>query len=387
MQYTQLYATDLGADALDIGLLNSIAAAVGSVVSVPLGWVAERVSVRKILLVGLACAAVSAAISALAGNWLMLIPAFIIGTRLVRIKPLADIIYISASQSEHRATVMGLARMFSGTLNLLAPMAAALIVANSGGIGAQGIRPLYYIQLALSLLVLLFMAMKLQPLPVHVRRAGDRPRLSGRTFIHDIRELFQDERWLKRWMALRIIRQFGMSLAAPFAALWMVNVKGASPQVLGMMGTVSVVSALALQVPVGRLSDRIGRKRAFFLLRPISYLGTLLLILAPRPEYLVLAGLLGTVAMRGGEGGGIGNVSFIPFITMFWEAVSEEKRGRWFGVEGLVGLSAIPASLLGGVLWQRGLMAEVLLLPVLIEALLVIPILITVPDTLDRSAQ
>jgi MFS family permease len=388
MQYTQLYATDLGADALDIGLLNSITAAVSSIVSVPLGWVTEKYTVRKVLLLGLACAAMSAAISALAGNWLMLIPAFIIGARLVRIMPLADIIFITATQSQHRATVMGLSRVAWGTLNLFAPMAAALIVANSGGISAQGIRPLYYIQLVLTLLVLLFLARKLQPLPSHVDRETGRPGLKGATFIQDFRELFKGEKWLKRWMALRVIQQFGTSLAAPFVALWMVNVKGATPHILGMMGTASVITSLALQVPVGRLADRIGRKRAFLLLRPVAYLGTLLLILVPRPEYLILVGLLGAAAAGGGgAGGGIGGVSFTPFITMFWEMVSDEKRGRWFGIEGLMGLSTIPASILGGVLWQQGLMAEVMLLPVIIEVLLVIPILTTVPDTLDRNQE
>jgi MFS family permease len=383
MQYTQLYATDLGADALDLGLLNSITAAVSSIVSVPLGWVTEKYTVRKVLLLGLACAAMSAAISALAGNWLMLIPAFVIGARLVRIMPLADIIFITATQSQHRATVMGLSRVAWGTLNLFAPMAAALIIANSGGISAQGIRPLYYIQLVLTVLVLLFMARKLQPLPSHVDRKAGRPGLKGGTFIQDFRELFQGEKWLKRWMALRVIQQFGNSLATPFVALWMVNVKGATPHIIGMMGTASAITSLALQVPAGRLADRIGRKRVFLLLRPVSYLGTFLLILAPRPEYLILVGLLGAAGAARGAGGGIGGVSFTPFITMFWEMVSDEKRGRWFGIEGLMSLSTIPASILGGVLWQQGLMTEVLLLPILIEVLLVIPILTTVPDTLE----
>jgi hypothetical protein len=36
-------------------------------------------------------------------------------------------------------------------------------------------------------------------------------------------------------------------------------------------------------------------------------------------------------------------------------------------------------------LWQQGFMTEVLLLPVLIEALVVVPILITIPDTLGRT--
>ena len=105
------------------------------------------------------------------------------------------------------------------------------------------------------------------------------------------------------------------------------------------------------------------------------------MILAPRPEYLVLVGLLGAVGMRGGAGG----VSFTPFITMHWEMVPGEKRGRWFGVEGLIGIATIPATILGGVLWQYGFMREVLLIPIALEVLVVIPLLMTIPDTLGRN--
>ena len=131
MQYTQLYATDLGADPVDMGILNSITSGVGGILAIPLGWVTEKYSARNVLFLGLACAALSAAISAVAGNWLMLIPAFIISARLVGIMPLADIIFITVTQPQHRATVMGLSRVVWNTLNLFAPMAAALIVANS----------------------------------------------------------------------------------------------------------------------------------------------------------------------------------------------------------------------------------------------------------------
>ncbi len=79
------------------------------------------------------------------------------------------------------------------------------------------------------------------------------------------------------------------------------------------------------------------------------------------------------------------SVGFTPFITMFWEMVPHEKRGRWFGVEGLLNISTIPASLVGGLLWERGFMVEVLLLPVLLELLVVLPLLASIPETLARS--
>jgi len=85
--------------------------------------------------------------------------------------------------------------------------------------------------------------------------------------------------------------------------------------------------------------------------------------------------------------GGIGGVSFIPFITMFWETVAAEKRGRWFGFAGMFNIFTLPASILGGLMWQAGLTELVLLIPVLTEALTVIPILTRIPDTLARVNQ
>jgi MFS family permease len=386
-QYNLLFASDLGASAFELGLLNGVAGAVSSLASVPLGWAAERYSVRGVMLAGYACTALAAAIFALANDWWMLIPAFVIGSRLVRVMPLADIILVSATEPGRRAGVMSLSRVVWGALNVFAPITAALVVAHFGGINARGIRPLYYLQLVLTVSALLFMVRMLEPLQGGTPRSEESSVSSLGGLLQDYGEFFRGERWLGRWVAVRMVRQFGMSLAVPFVPLWLVGVKGATPGVLGLMGTAGIVVALLLQIPVGRLADMIGRKKAFFILRPVAYLGTLLMILAPDPGYLVLVGVLGAVAWGGGGGGGgggIGGVSATPFVTMFWEAVPREKRGRWFGVEGLMSLATIPASLLGGYLWQRGFMAEVLLAPVLLEVLVAMPILATVPDTLAR---
>jgi len=58
----------------------------------------------------------------------------------------------------------------------------------------------------------------------------------------------------------------------------------------------------------------------------------------------------------------------------------KERRGRLFGIEGLFNLASIPGSILGGILWQRGFIMHVLLMPILLEAFIVMPMLDTVPD-------
>ena len=252
-QYNQLYARDLGAGYVEIGSLNSIGAAITSIVSVPLGWAVERYSVKKVILLGLACGIVSALIYALAGDWWILIPAIILSSISMRIiNPLTDVIFITCTKPGQSGTVMGLSRVVWGLLNISAPLTAAIMVANFGGINAQGIRPLYLIQLLLTLLVFLFIAAKLQTLPTHVDREKDSFNSEGAGFIQDFRELFKGEKWLKRWMVLRTIRQFGISMAMPFIPLWIVNVKGADPYILGIMGTASAIVSSLLQVPRAR---------------------------------------------------------------------------------------------------------------------------------------
>ncbi|MEM2904953.1 MAG: MFS transporter [Candidatus Bathyarchaeia archaeon] len=367
MQYSQLYITDLGADPIVLGSLNSIGSACSSVLTPLIGLMADRYSLRRVILLGLSFSVVISAIYSFAGDWTHLILAIILSGTVV-VFPFADVIFISYTKAERRGTVMALSRAICGIPAIFTPMIAAVLVASFGGINASGIRPLYYLQMALSTVVLLFVASKLRS--PRITQSEERLGL-----IQAFRELLGSEKLLRRWMLLESLRRCGMAIAMPFTPLWMVKVKGADPYILGVMGTVQTLISTLLQMPVGKLADRMGRKRAFYLLEPFNYLSTILLILAPEPQYLIPVGLLA----------GIGGVSFIPFITMYWEMVPAEKRGRWFGVSGIFSILSVPASILGGYLWERGYMIVVLLLPILMGAFLAIPILATIPETLRAS--
>lgn len=373
-QYNPLYARALGANPVELGLLNSIGSAARSIVGVPLGWAAEKYSIKKVMVLGLACTFIVATIYALAGNWWILIPAIILGGITTTIFPFTDIILISYTKNEQSGTVMGFSRTIRAILSIFAPTVAAVIVASFGGITDKGIRPLYYVQLVLAIFVFLFITVMLKIPSATLTKNKGESESKGARFIQDFRELFKGEKWLKRWLAIRVIKTFAQNIAVPFIPLWMVDVKGATPYIFGVMGTVSIVISVFMPVLVGRLADKIGRKKAYYVLSPITYLGTVLLVLAPGPEYLIVVGLLQA----------IGQASSIAYLTMHWEMVPKEKRGTWFSIGSFTFPAAIPATILGGILWQQGFMIEVLLLPILLEVLVVIPILFTVPDTLGK---
>jgi len=375
--YNQLYTVALGADPIELGSLNSISGFVSSIISAPIGWLIDKYGVKKMIVTGLILSAIVSVIYCCATNWLMLIPAVILAPISFKmVIPLADLIFIGTSKPESRAQSMGLSRMIWAIPTLLAPTMSAIIITSYGGMNVQGIRPLYLIQLLSIILIIVFLIFMFEEL--HTKTATDKNKsnIFSVDFIESFRDLFVGEKWLKEWTILMSLSRFGTSISMPFIALWMVYSKGADPYILGAVSTAGIITSALLQVPVGILADRIGRKKVFFLVRPLTYLGTILLVFAPNPQSLILVGILGAL----GFVGGFGDISFIPFITMFWEAVPAEKRGRWFGLTGIFDILTVPAFLLGGLLWQVGFEELVLLLPLLIELLIMIPIMIRIPD-------
>lgn len=384
-QYNQLYATSLGATPIELGSLESISLVASSIISVPSGWIADKYGVKKVILIGLALTAVVSAIYGLADTWWTLIPAILLsGASMRLVMPFVDVLFINYAKPEQRSMVMSLSRTLWAIPRIFTSMIAAVIITHFGGMNATGIRPLYFIQLVLGSFVFLAIALWLKPPSKTPMKKTVKDTEAEGGFIQDFRDVFKGEKWLKRWILIMFIRNVGLRLSLPFIPLWIVNEKGANPYMLGLMGTAGIIVAILLQIPAGKLADKIGRKRAFYLFRPFAYLGTLLLVFAPRVEYLIVVGILGYIGLAGG-GGGLSGVSFIPFITMNFEMVSEEKRGRWLGILGFFNILSFPISILGGLMWQQGMMVEVLLLPILLEVLIAIPILRTVPDTLDQT--
>lgn len=382
LNYNQLYAVALGANPIELSSLNSVGSVISSAISIPAGWLIDRYGVKRILVAGLVlCAAVSA-LYGYAASWLMLLPAVMlmqVGFKLIM--PLADIVFISTSRAENRGRLMGFSRTVWAIPSLLAPMVAAVIVAFYGGITVQGIRPLYFVQLLTMVAASVFIVFKLEELRPRspIREPGQRASEIG--FFESFREIFRGENSLRKWAVLMGLWRFEMGISMPFITLWMVYAKDADPYILGAVGTIGMVVSALLQIPIGVMADKIGRKKIFLITRPLTYFGTIILIVASNPQMLMLVGFLGALGFMGG----FSDLSFMPFITMFWEVVPMEKRGRWFGVTGVFDILSVPAFMLGGFLWQEGLEELVIMLPLLMEIFIIIPIVLSVPETLHLN--
>jgi MFS family permease len=139
------------------------------------------------------------------------------------------------------------------------------------------------------------------------------------------------------------------------------------------MATATVVARLVFGIPLGRLADRIGRKRIIYGLTPLWYISNFLLAFSIGPMTLVLyAALQAFYTISSGAAG-----------AMTMELVPVEQQGRWSGLLGLfTGLLTIPAPIIGGLIWRELGPVYVFLIPIALDLLLRVPLLFTVTETL-----
>lgn len=368
-QYTSLFARALGADPVQLGLLFGTGNAVNMAVSIPTGWMIDRYSLRKLILFGMIIETLVPLAYALAWDLRLVLVAIILSSITSMgggITYEIDRVYLASSlRDKDRATGFGMSDTLGTIPSLIVPMIAAFIVMSSGGINAGGIRPLFYMQLA-----------GLCPLCVAIYLLLKEPATKGDvgtgSFFKDFLEVFEGETALKTYIFMEVLGGLIWGMSFTFATLYAVEVKGATPLILGYMGIASSLSQLTFSAPIGRLADKIGRKKAIYVTRPIYYATLLILVLAQAPEYLILAWIcLGFPFER------------MVFDTMCMEMVPEKKRGRWMAlVLFFRSLARIPAPVLGGILYTSISPEAPFLTALLIDLLIKIPILhFGIPET------
>jgi Na+/melibiose symporter-like transporter len=284
-----------------------------------------------------------------------------------------SVICADSVENHDRATAQNLCVTFASLLSLIAPLIAAPLITACGGLTAWGIRPLYYIRFVGYGLVLLLMT-------AHLREPARMPAPGLATnpgFIGGFRQLFEGKAPLGRWLVISSLTWLPLAMTAPFLQLFAHQAKGADQYLLGIMTTATILGRVLFGIPLGRLADRIGRKKTIYLLTPLWYAANLALVFSFNAATLILAGVLQTFyAISAGVAG-----------AMTLELVPVEQMGKWSGLLGLFrGLVTIPAPVLGGLVWKRLGPAYVFLIPIAIDLLLRMPLLTTIPETLRTSA-
>jgi MFS family permease len=373
LQYQPIYIAALGATAFQLGAANSIGGISAAAIALPTGWLADRHGVRRIFLATMTVMLFGAFLFASAENWLIAIPALLVANLGLQMEAAAcPTVCGSCLKDEERVTGMGLCDTVAAAPGLIAPLIGAIVITLFGGLNAAGIRPLYYLQIIGFSLILIFVwgeftePEKRQALKIS----------SG--FGGSVHELFVRGIKLKTWILFVSLSTIPLYMATMvYVPFFAAEIKHADEFVLGGMAIASAVVPLLLSIPVGRLADRIGRKKVLYLTMSIYCLSLLLLVYAVDSTMLFLSGVLQ----------GFWTLAAVTRGAMTAELVPTALLGRIFGILALFrGLIMIVAPIIGGILWSSTGPESIFCMIIALQVLGML-LLLTMPETLsDKHA-
>jgi MFS family permease len=353
-----------------LGLIGSIGGLVNAVIAYPFGRLIDRYSSRKILLMTLLVQALVPLTYFLARDWVWIALATALSTlAFFCAQGVENVVMANSLLDVDRARGFTLVTAVSLVPTVVAPLVAAAILTNLGGISAGSLKILFLIEFVGLAAIGLYVGLRLEETGSLLERGG--------SLLGDLREVLSGSPYLKRWLLIDTMSASSFAVMGRYVMVYASEVKGADPFVLGGMGAIFAIVGIVSSVPLGALADRIGRIKTVLVLRPMFHISTLILLFSPDPRLLILGW-----ALRG---------TFNPSLSILAayrnELVSPEERGRWMGVRELLrGIFRIPAPLLGGMLYTSVSPQAPFLFHMFVDVFLRIPLLLSMPRTLPKRS-
>jgi len=334
-QYQSVYIAELGATPLEVGYATSVGGIASTLITLPTGWLADRYGIRRILLVALPIMALGYSVFGSAQGWqVTMVALFLTSLSWDMAMTICPMICGNSLASAERATGMQLCDTMSALPRVIAPVIAAFIISSFGGISVEGIRPLYWLEVAGLLAAALLVYRWFRDPVEHV--------VARRSVLGDMGRVFREGTAVRRWILYQMVSMLTMYMAF-YVPLYARTVKGADQYTLGAMDTAYYAVIVLFAIPSGVLADRIGKKRLIMMITPIYSAAMLLLVAADSSPLLILAGFMSGFSFVAGVTQGAINVELVP----------RDILGSWLGLNGLFrGLVGMVSPLLGGVLWS-----------------------------------
>jgi MFS family permease len=369
--YLSVYIVALGASATQLGIVNSIGMMIAGLFGPFTGWFIDRIGPKKIYLVGITFMALCYLTYGLAESWGVTIIAMIaywlgFSTTILSCATICG----NCLVNRDRATGMMICEtVTAGLLGMAGPILATWLVSQAGGVNSAGIRPLFFSGLIITMGTFVLVLTQLS------NQKWTKPYASRTNLFKEISQVFKSGKHLKRWIVIAAVTQLPIGMVFPFSQVFAYKVKGANEIILGAMVTGSALSSILFAIPLGWLADRVGRKKVLFVTIPLFLLSNLVLILAPSPAFLVLAGILQ----------GFYYIGAPIAAAIERELVPAEHMGRWTGVNRFFKMmfSGILA-LTAGIMWDKFGPQYIFITFISIELLLRLPLLISIPETLNK---
>jgi len=368
--YNSIFIVALGATGMQLGLLTSLSLGLTAVSAMLTGWLSDRLDRKHMFLVGAFIGILVPLTYLAAGSLYWLIPAFVLtGFADGVISPAWTAMYANSVRNRQRGTVYGLANIFILTPVLFAGLIGGQIVSISGGLTLEGIRPVYVVQAALLVLAWVMVWRCLGNRKPNQPKRG----LNAKTMLDDYGSVLA-KKGVRSWVLMKSLGSMSIGLAGPFWMVFAAVVHGASAMTIAYMVTARNLTQIVTSPLAGRLTDNVGRKKMIIGGRLLMYVATaVFLLLGEDPVALILAWVLM----------GISDSTGVAWQAQEAELVYHGQRARMTALSvAAFNALAVPASILGGWLWDSVSRLAPFVFMALIDGLIRMPIIyLYVPES------
>jgi MFS family permease len=334
---------ELGAPPTVIGLMGSVGAMVLGLVRIPGAYIADKYGRRQIIVTMTFVIAFSFIFYIFAPDWRFVLIGMIISNLALIYQPALDAILADSVPPEKRGMGYAATNVIPNIPAIIAPTIAGFLVENYGII--PGMRIVYTIiffcMLAAALIRLLFLRETLEhPQKIRPGELVD----AFKNSLSAIREAWRDMPKTLRFVTVAfLVSAFEDPVFRIFTALYVFDVVNVAKMEWGFVNTASVAVTLILGFPLGKVVDKIGRKKSILTAYTLFIPSTILFMSARSfPQLLVVYLLFATG----------GNLIWPAYSALLADLIPKEKRGRIMGtIVTLNILATVPASALGGVLY------------------------------------
>jgi MFS family permease len=323
--------------------MGSTGAAILGIVRIPGAYIADKYGRKQIIVMMTFLIAFSYIFYVFAPDWRFVLVGMIISNLSLIYQPALDAILADSVPPEKRGMGYAATNVIPNIPTIFAPAIAGFLVQNYGLV--PGMRIVYVVvvfcMLAASVIRLFFLKETIaNPQKIN---------------LGDIKNAFTDsvgaivEAWktipktLKFVTVAFLLSAFEEPMFRMFTALYVFDVVKVSQIEWGLANTASIFVTLALGFPLGKVVDKMGRKRSILLAYLFFIPASIAFILSRSFIQLVIVNMAFAVG---------GNLLYPAYSALMADMIPREKRGRIMGtIITLNILASVPASALGGFLY------------------------------------
>lgn len=341
--FESLFFSKLGAPPEIIGLMGSIGATALGLVRIPGAYIADRHGRRQIIVIMTFIIAFSFLFYIFAPDWRFVLIGMVISNISLIYQPALDAILADSVPPEKRGMGYAAVMVIPNIPTVFAPTIAGILVDTHGIVPGMRIvyTMIFFCMMAAAFVRFFFLRETIEnPQRINLRGVKEAFKHSLSAIAEAWREM---PRTLKFVTLAFLVSAFEEPMFRMFTALYVNDVVGVGAIEWGIVNTAMVATTLVAGFPLGKVVDKIGRKRSILSAYLIFVPTTIIFILSRSFTQLLIVHLLY----------GLGNCLIMPaYNALLADLIPREKRGRIMGtIVTLNILATVPASVMGGVLY------------------------------------